>query len=87
MCKYCEPPFEPLTDLEYEDGTKFDDLLSLQIQFFGKRALIVAKTKKKAFDMPGITNKFSDDQIQMMMVKNWAVEIDFCPKCGDQFIK
>lgn len=75
MCKYCEGG-EPLTDKVFEDGGKFDNMMSTRISFLGRRPMLICQTKQAAF-APGLVKQYGP-----MIEKSWAVDIEYCPKCG-----
>lgn len=81
MCEYCGGK-KPLTDKVYDDGSKFDDRLSTRIDYIGKVPVIESQVKEKHFHWPFIRKSLTDEQIKFCCSK-WAVQIKFCPMCGE----
>ena len=83
MCDYCECK-KPLTDKVYEDGSKFDDRLSVRIEYLGSIPIIVSEYKKKNFNWPFC--KLTEEQ-KDFLAKKWAVSINCCPMCGKKLVE
>lgn len=78
-CEYCRGE-KTLTDKIYEDGTKFDELRGNRIEYIGRVAWFTSYINSKYLKMfKGVVR---NDQTAKMMACKWAVDIEYCPKCG-----
>ncbi|NMB95179.1 MAG: hypothetical protein GYA02_00970 [Clostridiaceae bacterium] len=83
MCDYCEGK-KPLTDKIYDDGSKFDDMLSTRIEYMGNIPMIVSEYKISNFHWP-FCNVLTQEE-KKSLSQTWAVTIEYCPKCGSKLI-
>lgn len=84
MCEYCEGK-KPLTDKIYDDGSKFDDRLSTRIEYMGSVPIIISEYKAKNFHWP-FCRTLTEEQ-RKVLAQRWAVEIIYCPICGEKLNK
>lgn len=88
-CPYCDKENnKPLTDKVYSDGTKFDDLQGISIEYLGNIPMLTAYVKEKYF---ASCNRLFDislsEEDAKKLASQWATEIDYCPKCGRKLRK
>lgn len=78
-CEYCRGE-KPLTDKVYDDGTRFDDLHGTRIEKIGEVPVLVSYVPPRYFDL--FMGLHLSKQTKEFMSCKWAVDIDYCPKCG-----